>query len=53
LRWSLLLSIFSIIFSCLFFLFNSPIFTVCSLIAFLDQMLLFIFSLLYSDLLPS
>ena len=53
LRWALLLSIFSIIFSGLRLMINDPVFIIGSLAAFLAQIYLFIWGLMFSDFLPS
>jgi hypothetical protein len=53
LRWTMLLSIFSIVFSSLRLMFDNPVFVIGSLAAFIDQMYLFIFGLIFSDFLPS
>lgn len=53
LRWALLMSIFSIIFSGLRLMIDDPVFIIGSLAAFLDQIYLFIWGLMFSDFLPS
>jgi hypothetical protein len=53
LQWVMLLSIFSIIFSGLFLMFNNTVLIICSIAAFFDQIYLFIWGLMFSDFLPS
>lgn len=53
LRWALSLSIVSIIFSVLCLMINNPAFIVGALAAFLAQIYLFIWGLMFSDFLPS
>jgi len=53
LRWSMLLSIFSIIVSGICLMLNNPVFLIGSIATFLVQIYFFIWGLLFSDFLPS
>lgn len=53
LRWALLLSIVSIVFSGLRLMIINPVFIIGALAAFIAQVYLFIWGLLFSDFLPS